>query len=82
MQRELLATAVRLARPETRIMYSTCSLEREENGEIGIGFGGKHPDWRLVKSGLTFPNGEADLTTWRDGGFHAVWQHREGAVRS
>lgn len=33
-QRAILASALRAVRPEGRVVYSTCSLEPEENGEV------------------------------------------------
>ncbi len=72
LQKELLTQAVRYARPETRLAYSTCSLEVEENEEIVAWFAREHPEWRPIGSCRSFPS--ADPVKWRDGGFWATWE--------
>ncbi len=46
-QAALLENAARLARPGGRIVYSTCSVESEENEEQIRGFLARHPDFTL-----------------------------------
>ena len=56
LQRELLASALELA-AET-VVYSTCSLEREENDEVIAGVKG----WRVVR-----PRVNDEVAKWMDG---------------
>jgi len=49
VQREILDSAARLAKPDGgRVIYATCSLLREENEAQVEGFLASHPDYRLV----------------------------------
>jgi 16S rRNA (cytosine967-C5)-methyltransferase len=66
LQREILATASRLAGPTTRLVYSTCSLEREENEEQVTWFLQTYPGWRLQRDIFTLPEAT------RDGGYCAL----------
>ncbi len=59
IQHRLLANAARLLAPGGRIVYSTCSLEPEEN-RVDL------PGFRVVKEELTLP------TDRRSGGFQAL----------
>jgi len=71
-QARLLHRAAELARPETRLCYSTCSLEKEENEGIVEDFCKRHRGWRVLRSQLTLPQCGAGPTDWCDGGFFAV----------
>jgi 16S rRNA (cytosine967-C5)-methyltransferase len=53
--RELLDAAGDLIRPGGRIVYSTCSLEPEENGEVVRQFIESHPGFKLVKEEFSQP---------------------------
>lgn len=66
VQRDVLARAAALAGPGTRILYSTCSIEREENDEQIAWFDASYPDWHAPESRLTLPGPD-----W-DGGFFAM----------
>jgi 16S rRNA (cytosine967-C5)-methyltransferase len=46
-QGELLRQAASLLKQGGTLVYSTCSLEPEENGEVVNGFLGDHPDFKL-----------------------------------
>jgi 16S rRNA (cytosine967-C5)-methyltransferase len=59
LQRRLLANAARLLAPGGRIVYSTCSLEPEEN-RVDL------PGFRVIQEELTLP------TDRRSGGFQAL----------
>ncbi len=49
VQREILDSAARLAKPDGgRVIYATCSLLREENEAQVEGFLASHPDYRLI----------------------------------
>ena len=56
LQRELLASALDLA--EETVVYSTCSLEPEENDEVIAGVTG----WRVVR-----PRVNDEVAKWLDG---------------
>jgi 16S rRNA (cytosine967-C5)-methyltransferase len=47
LQRTILRAAATAVRPGGLLIYSTCSLELEENDEQVTRFLGEHPDWRL-----------------------------------
>ena len=64
MQLELLAQAAALVRPGGRMVYSTCSLQREENDGVVRAFLAAHPAWRLVRSELIFPAFDHDGAFW------------------
>lgn len=66
IQAELLQQAGDLAGPTTRMIYTTCSLEAEENEQQVEGFCRNHPTWRIEQQVFTTPNAD------RDGGFVAV----------
>ena len=68
IQAEILARAVAIAGPTTRIVYSTCSIEREEDEKQVRAFVAENPNWRLVEERLTLPDAQ------RDGGYVAIVQ--------
>jgi len=55
LQEKLLATAARLTRPGGVLVYSTCSLEREENDRVIERFSGQHLEFTLETTRSTFP---------------------------
>lgn len=65
-QRELLTRATELAGPQTRIIHTTCSLEKEENEDQVRWFCEQYSDWRMARESFTL----ADLE--RGGGYAAV----------
>lgn len=71
-QRELLEKAAELARTGTRIVYSTCSIQPEENERQVEWFLQTHREFRLEKQQLTFPATETTDAFDHDGGFAAV----------
>ena len=72
LQSELLEQACKLARPQTRIMYSTCSIDGQENEQVVTAFVQSHPEWRLQNSRVTLPSAGDAAIEWRDGGYFAV----------
>jgi 16S rRNA (cytosine967-C5)-methyltransferase len=54
-QAELLRQAASLLKQGGTLVYSTCSLEPEENGEVVNGFLGEHPDFRLERTRELLP---------------------------
>ncbi|HVP13120.1 MAG TPA: transcription antitermination factor NusB [Phycisphaerae bacterium] len=65
-QGRLLERAAKLAGPRTRLIYATCSLEREENEEQISRFCELLPQWQVQTQVFTLPDAD------RDGGFAAV----------
>ena len=55
LQREILTACCGLLKDKGRIVYSTCSLEAEENEGLVAQWVAHHPDFRLVKTGKAFP---------------------------
>lgn len=66
IQREILDRAVALAGMGTKLIYATCSLEKEENEDQVTQFVTRHTDWRLSEDRFTLPSGD------HDGGYAAV----------
>lgn len=73
VQRQLLGFAAGLAGGTTRIAYSTCSIEHEENAGQAAWFAHEHPGWRLLDSALTLPSAGDRPQNWRDGGYWSLW---------
>lgn len=65
LQTEILHAAAQIVRPGGRLVYSTCSLEDEENSRQIQGFIERHADFELAEQRQILP-GE-----WHDGGFAA-----------
>ncbi len=55
VQRELLEATVRVLRPGGRLVYSTCSMEPEEDEGQVDGWLRVHPEFKLVKARKQFP---------------------------
>ena len=66
IQASLLRQAQEMAGPQTRIIYSTCSLEIEENENQAQAFCTAFPEWQTLQQAFTLPN------QTRDGGYAAV----------
>jgi 16S rRNA (cytosine967-C5)-methyltransferase len=66
IQRRLLEAACDRIRPGGRVVYSTCSIEPEENQAIVAAFLQTHPNWELLKQQTHWPGQPAD------GGFAAL----------
>ncbi|MGC9455839.1 MAG: transcription antitermination factor NusB [Phycisphaerae bacterium] len=71
-QCDLLAAAAAFVKPGGRVIYSTCSLEPEENAGVVREFLHRVPSAQLLEQRLTTPAGAEDPTRWHDGGFVAV----------
>jgi 16S rRNA (cytosine967-C5)-methyltransferase len=72
LQLQLLEQAAGLAHLQTRIMYSTCSIDPQENEQLITAFLEGHPGWLIKNSQLTLPSGGPTPAEWRDGGFWAI----------
>lgn len=55
LQGHLLDAAARFVRPGGRLVYSTCSLEREENEGVVEGFVNAHPGFERGEGGVSLP---------------------------
>jgi 16S rRNA (cytosine967-C5)-methyltransferase len=71
-QRKILAQAARTVRRGGRLVYSTCSIETEENEEVIADFLESHGDFKQIPA---FPAPEELLTS---SGSARTWPHRQG----
>ncbi len=70
LQRRLLRQGAAHVRTGGRLVYSTCSLEPQENEEIVREFV-QSAAWRLDEQRLTLPDWGPRLADWHDGGYWA-----------
>lgn len=76
IQQELLQKAARLARDRTKILYSTCSIQPEENSEQVQVFLSQHKQFTLLAEKLSLPSIKTPDTFDHDGGYAAVLQSK------
>ena len=69
IQGELLKTAAAMIKPQGKICYSTCSIQKDENSQLVRNFLQKNPDFVLESELLTSP---AVNDIDHDGGYVAV----------
>jgi 16S rRNA (cytosine967-C5)-methyltransferase len=81
-QRGILRSALRAVRPGGRVVYSTCSLEPEENEQVVAAALGEHPDAHLIslRSGIEGLQRAGILTAFGAAGLLACIM-LEGAIR-
>ena len=60
MQREILHSLAGLVKPGGLLLYSTCSLEEEEDRGQAEAFAASHPDFVLLKDRLLLPEASHD----------------------
>lgn len=70
-QRRILAVAAQMVRPGGRLVYATCSVEREENEDVLAAFTATHEDFRILSDVLP-----RELQT--SSGAARTWPQREG----
>jgi 16S rRNA (cytosine967-C5)-methyltransferase len=73
LQAELLEAAAGMVKPTGRLVYSTCTLLREENEDQVLNFLKQHPEFKILVPPSSFPK---SLVTKE--GFVASWPHRHG----
>lgn len=71
-QRQLLANAARVVKPGGRLVYSTCSVEPEENEAVVRAFLEDNRNFRLSELAL-------DSSLMTSSGMARTWPHRQGA---
>lgn len=72
IQRAILDNAARYVKPGGALVYSTCTLLRQENENVALGFLADHPDFRA--EGFPVPAHVGDAGT----GMLTLWPHRQG----
>ena len=60
LQRDILEHAARLTAPGGQLVYSTCSLEPEENSLMAEYFIARHPEFSLLTGQTLLPSASAD----------------------
>jgi 16S rRNA (cytosine967-C5)-methyltransferase len=70
-QKTLLFNAARVVKPGGRLIYSTCSVEPEENEEVVQTFLENKEGFRVVELNL-------NRALWTSSGAARTWPHREG----
>jgi 16S rRNA (cytosine967-C5)-methyltransferase len=71
LQGALLRHAAARVRTGGRLVYSTCSIELEENEQIVSAFLSENPGWKLDSQQTWLPSWGPRLSDWRDGGYAA-----------
>ena len=64
LQGELLALASEHVRPGGRLVYSTCSLEAEENGDVVTAFAASRRGWEVRRQEQILPGADHDGAYW------------------
>ena len=72
LQRRILSQVWRYVKPGGRLVYSTCTINREENEENAAWFQAEHPDFRLVSQEQILPGQQAG-----DGFYIALFDRRD-----
>ena len=71
LQNDILTACAGLLKKRGRIVYSTCSLEAEENEDLVSSWAGRNPDYRLGQIAKAFPP-----ESGTDGAFAALFRRR------
>ncbi len=73
-QKSIAQIASLFVRPGGRLVYSTCSIESEECGQVARWLCKQSRHLSIVKEKLTLPGGADDMRRWHDGGYFAIIQ--------
>ncbi|WP_048055439.1 RsmB/NOP family class I SAM-dependent RNA methyltransferase [Pyrococcus sp. NA2] len=73
LQRELLESAAKLVKPGGRLLYTTCSIFKEENEENIKWFLANHPEFKLVPLNSPYDPGFLEGTM-------RAWPHRHSTI--
>ena len=76
LQKQMLERLVPLLKPGGSLLYATCTVSEEENGETVQGFLAEHPDYYLESARPYLPPGSAGVLI-RSGAMQ-TWPHRHG----
>lgn len=77
VQARLLRQAAAAVRAGGRLVYSTCSIEPEENEQIVQRFLRERSEWTIAEQRLTLPQWGPRWSDWRDGGYAARLEYRK-----
>lgn len=70
-QLRILETACRYVKPDGYLLYSTCTINKKENGDVARAFLAKHPEYEIMEERQLLPGiDEAD-------GFYICKMHRK-----
>ena len=75
-QAQLLGLSAIFLTPNGKLVYSTCSIEPQENERVVRAFLRQHRKLALLDQKLTLPAGAGDPRTYRDGGYRALLDSR------
>ncbi len=76
LQQEILSDTVDSVVPGGLLIYSTCSVWREENEAIAKWFGEQYSQFELVRERSTLPSFDPDPKRYHDGGYVAVFARK------
>ena len=75
-QAQLLQQAAAFCQQQTKLVYSTCSIQPEENQQQIRQFMKHHTQFKLITEKLTLPAVQTEMEFDHDGGYVAVMQTR------